>query len=687
MKQVVQLFKSYLRSSLDATVDKKVSDPFLCMNLVCPSGSYDANVEPAKDDVLFTDSPGVLELVESFFRSHYGELKSNGKSTPKHKRPNAEPRSFDLLLSKRPPATLEISVSATQPKSFPTSALEQILDAAKTSTGGSVRIDGNEEVQSCEADTVNTSLRTVGDGETPLESTQRVSNGTKQTWYHSMYRDDDGEELVNASLAAQSQSSEDEDNIRDVTVTNPWTLAKLNAPIQSQRMAGYSVRDTSSTQQLMTPAKAHDDLPQDLPSPLRMSRPDIIHGLPTPAKSQNARTGEQSSPDAFPYPMKAWGISQREVDTSLDRVSAEDQPSSSSVLDTWVQRPPTKCGGELFVPENDTIVSRPHRDFVSAATLPQGTPLNAIPDISQRSRQKAAPRKQQQRQSNINKSFTPPVHDPTRVWFDHLEPSSAHPPKSSEPRRQQDPQAADVPVRPTQDLESDPIIFTPPASMPPQHPGLALTMDYERRKAEAVAARRALLRQQQQQEQSHLTTTIPGSSPAIKISPSQQSQSFPLSPHQNRYRSALAALHTPQPASVATVAEEAEKSPSMDSKDPRSYLMRSLQSKDNRVKRTKSSSLPLETLSYNSDGEGAVRDWVQMIRVDVLTFQPQMGYLSDTEYNYTDHEAMFEHVEPGEAEAWERSIQEFIGDQYMETEEGAGVLEIDVAGALGLDFT
>lgn len=46
-------------------------DPFIRLNIRCPPGSYDVNVEPSKDDVLFSDEQLVLGRFESFLSSIY----------------------------------------------------------------------------------------------------------------------------------------------------------------------------------------------------------------------------------------------------------------------------------------------------------------------------------------------------------------------------------------------------------------------------------------------------------------------------------------------------------------------------------------------------------------------------------------------------------------------------------------
>ncbi|OAX79379.1 hypothetical protein ACJ72_06303 [Emergomyces africanus] len=51
------------------------------MQLHCRPGSYDINVEPSKDDVLFEDSKLVLSMAEDLFKNVYGEIKP--KDTPR----------------------------------------------------------------------------------------------------------------------------------------------------------------------------------------------------------------------------------------------------------------------------------------------------------------------------------------------------------------------------------------------------------------------------------------------------------------------------------------------------------------------------------------------------------------------------------------------------------------------------
>ena len=102
LKQIISLFKSSLKACCADRDGEKIVDPFLCMNIVCPIGSYDANIEPAKDDVLFSDAQYVLQSVETFFREMYGATKVVASKPPSSKTPASKPnQTFDLLLARK----------------------------------------------------------------------------------------------------------------------------------------------------------------------------------------------------------------------------------------------------------------------------------------------------------------------------------------------------------------------------------------------------------------------------------------------------------------------------------------------------------------------------------------------------------------------------------------------------------
>ncbi|KAL8764817.1 MAG: hypothetical protein Q9209_007861 [Squamulea sp. 1 TL-2023] len=690
-KQIAQLFKLYIRSSCTSSTDQKITNPFLCMNLACPSGSYDANVEPAKDDVLFSDSPSVLEMVENFLKCQYGKLQTKNKQTVKSKSTAAEPRTFDLLLARKPPpASVHKLLSAPD-------GGEDMAYHGTSPTKLQELPARNREIM----DQIGGIRHCVGEtsSEISQSSPTRPLNNIDQHCRRDMYPDDYDDGPITTNGALQGQDAEEQRELRDVRVTNPWTFAKLNAPIRPQGPSESSADVVRNDQQLLTPFRQHGSLRGELSSPDFHPGPMMGPCLPTPAKSQNGN--EVSSPDNFPYPIKRWGKIQRESNPRNKGRSPTEKDSSPTRLDTWVQRPPPQSdirNQESLFLEDDVVPPKTRRDFVSAAELPQGTPLDAIPDISQAPRRKHGLRKQQHQISShtINKPFKPPaVQDPTRVWFDHLDAPLMRPPKSKE--RRIDNSVATRPMNNTtaEDVESHPTVDEEPPQRQYQHPGLALTMDYEARKAAATAQRRALLRQQTSSHRSpkqHFLDPPSEQSTPIKIGPSQQSI-LPSSPHQNRYKSAIAALHAPlygttklnlngalSPSADRTTAFLSENTDNMgqegvvrkmDPKDPRAYLIRSLTPNDGRFRRSKISLLPLESLSSTSNGDGNVRDLTHVIDTSELLSQlaKQIKEHDEEEENIhslTPDLSAFENINTEEAMAWEETITNLIFQTFPE---------------------
>ena len=73
------------------------------MNITCPQRSYDVNIEPAKDDVLFTSNNLFLGVMESFFKQFYGELKVQKTKYFRAKLAKPGSHGFELLLARKPP--------------------------------------------------------------------------------------------------------------------------------------------------------------------------------------------------------------------------------------------------------------------------------------------------------------------------------------------------------------------------------------------------------------------------------------------------------------------------------------------------------------------------------------------------------------------------------------------------------
>lgn len=72
MKKIVAAFKARLESfNRGRGIQYTTSNVFIRLDIRCPPGSYDINVSPSKDEVLFTDESRVLKVIDSLLGTAY----------------------------------------------------------------------------------------------------------------------------------------------------------------------------------------------------------------------------------------------------------------------------------------------------------------------------------------------------------------------------------------------------------------------------------------------------------------------------------------------------------------------------------------------------------------------------------------------------------------------------------------
>ncbi|PSR90457.1 histidine kinase-like ATPase [Coniella lustricola] len=73
-KLLLATFRSHIAKSALGSEDQKVlKNSLLCVNIHCPSGSYDPNLEPSKNDVSFMSPFTIMELFERLCKKVYHE--------------------------------------------------------------------------------------------------------------------------------------------------------------------------------------------------------------------------------------------------------------------------------------------------------------------------------------------------------------------------------------------------------------------------------------------------------------------------------------------------------------------------------------------------------------------------------------------------------------------------------------
>ncbi|MCJ1464030.1 hypothetical protein MMC07_002640 [Pseudocyphellaria aurata] len=626
LKQIVSLYKSYLGSGCLVEGTSAVKDPFFCMNIVCPSTSYDVNIEPAKDDILFINADSVIIIFECFMKNVYGELRTRPTDSNQSKSSVQRPRGFDVLLAKKPSVgskTPKQSVHDAQPangdgenaasmpsaNSKPTNTSCSGVPPLMISQDGSVQNHEQAELggrqPNVNPDTFEVAVALPkGISKFVIESSAAEQGRGWQRNMNEMDEDDANEPHKIQDDDSQSQhhhqSSDEEAGLRDESISNPWAFAKLNASACRSNIAKGSIANVESNDQLLTPGREVVELSKattrqvhDIPRGSNISKSN----LPTPARDRRNQatctTSQPSpSPEPSPFPQKSSLNGSRKIASN----------KHTSYLDSWVQR---QIGDHpVMIVSDDALrndfqdlnvpVQTTSRDFVSARALPLGDPLVTVPERVFESTRNRDPKKKTTADSN--KPFVSPTTDLSRVCFD-IEPKEKGILSQSARAENVDALAASNGIRFERE-EQGPITDPVTESCPTRsnllvHPELAATMDYEIRKQAALQHWKS-----NQRRKAVAKDFVPSS----EDEPSRSSAK--ASPHQNRYSRAVANLHI----SDGGAASVEPRVLSFEPGDPRAYLLRA-QEQDERIThgvhndsaerpryRRKTGLLPLETI-------------------------------------------------------------------------------------------
>ncbi|SMR54501.1 unnamed protein product [Zymoseptoria tritici ST99CH_3D1] len=374
-----QMMKIY-RESLKALHPKhgEIKEPFLFLEISCPQGAYDANIEPAKDDVLFEDADIVVEMVKQLFRTVYEPAPDVPVPVDEPIKKHAavtqhvdEFADFEMTFGDDlPAAPAVVSRIAEQPRTY---------NADDLLAGNDNQQRGNDDV--IESAPVRRNLRSTMYGcdeeDIDLYQDQPLADSTET----------DMEELRQAR--------------KDRTLSNPWTLAKLNTSNRRPDVtADMPVVRAISSSPTRREESGHVNLPLGLPTPRASSpnRPaESFHPSDHVPQMRIARDGRMiDDPSPLPPP-------QRYMPTPMTARPNRDARSPS-----------------LFEDMTPSVYDRSSQPI--GETMGSGTPFDAIPQAPGRSSR--SPMKRQQ--PRVNKPFVPPMRaEPERekVWFDNVEPA------------------------------------------------------------------------------------------------------------------------------------------------------------------------------------------------------------------------------------------------------------------------
>ena len=367
-RQIGKIFRESLKKANSSF--ESVKEPFIYLNISCPPASYDANVEPAKDEVLFEDPDIVLKTARRLFDTVY---------------PAKDVRSADVATS------AESAVSHGFNRAAAGDLLSPATKAALDQLTSDIEFDPLDNIQ--EDDSHPSGLPSQS-GE--VNYTASASQGAERTFRSNMYGCDE-EDLGLMDARPQSGRTEaDFEELRqarkDITLSNPWVIAKLNAPLKRQTPTQDDNEDVTINAEESGITKR---------SSTAISRPVIdlaASGLPTPRPSS-------------PPPPLSFHPSDYAPDSRITRdgrlIGSQALPPPEMQI-TPRSPQPTAFEGEF---PQQQLGQAPVYDHTLSSQAPErthGMSLRDIPKAPTR-RRRAADR--QQADYDSNPPFRPPMRD------------------------------------------------------------------------------------------------------------------------------------------------------------------------------------------------------------------------------------------------------------------------------------
>jgi len=311
LKQIVALFKAKLVAC--GGKFESVKDPFLYLNINCSRASYDPNVEPAKDDVLFDDSLKVLSTVEKLLTVAYPvQKKYQNNTVPATLLPGAQ----ETIRPRIKPRDEHLGYESIE---YPKSKVSTTRATDVSAEGGEASLLEQRE-KKVAAWKMNMS------GEEDFESSK--------------------EQDVRASSRADELPSDDSCHIQ---LFNPRTIETMNTPVGASRLGHcpsyaplWEQRPPDSTAVLKTPGHSEDGEnftarqlrsagPADFTPTSRMTTvsSQLMHyGLPTPQPPSSPAIGTLL--DAIPgAPQRRMRFGDRATQGNIQKQSFLHPPDSN----------------------------------------------------------------------------------------------------------------------------------------------------------------------------------------------------------------------------------------------------------------------------------------------------------------------------------------------------------------------
>lgn len=372
LKQIAKVFRQSLKAA-DNKFDS-VKEPFIFMEI--SGASYDANLEPAKDDVLFEHADIVLQVARQMFAMVY--------------KPMATP-----VVAPEPPASVQtMRTFAEEGNDESDKSLDQELPKTPSQAAAacvSALPNATEEwIESMDRQQKAQELPASPDSRACAQMLRPNMCGYDEEDLQ-LFADRPSTGLTDAGFAELCQSR------NDVTQSNQWVHAKMNASSKG--------RESRQAQRPKSPAR-RPPLGSDArrgSSPIRCQQGAGMSGLPTPRPSSPSPPIENSR-------------SSDRLDLRIVRDGRLIGPANLPLPQNYTPSPSAMLRNDgLGMFDREELASSTNYPYIPGRNAPDrntGTSLREIPD--------GTPRPRRAPVSRVNRPFIPPTKENQRekVWFD-----------------------------------------------------------------------------------------------------------------------------------------------------------------------------------------------------------------------------------------------------------------------------
>lgn len=265
MKKLLAIFKAYLSEYLQTTYGEKAfRDPFICVNIKCSPGSYDPNIEPSKNIVLFADDSQVIKLFEQLCTEVYSRTEDHDPFMTIGKR--------QLLKG---PQIRTPPQSSDSPRCEETTAVAIEEVSQDLVTPSTQTPPASSPSPRCEPIEKSRALRK------PAPATAANKGFTFDMSADPDMSSDEEAEVIAAHFRQHDHEDQVEEADEDPMHTlNPWIIAKMNAPIRKVNNITHSLarqlQDSTQNQErseLASQRDVFDNLP--ILRPIRAAPADL----------------------------------------------------------------------------------------------------------------------------------------------------------------------------------------------------------------------------------------------------------------------------------------------------------------------------------------------------------------------------------------------------------------------------